>query len=73
MIKAAFFDIDGTLLSDKTGHVIPQSAKDALVELRRRGVKCCICSGRPKAHPRRLSRLRGRLRRLRGPHRFHVL
>lgn len=49
MIQAAFFDIDGTLLSNKTGHVIPQGTKDALVELRRRGVKCCICSGRPKA------------------------
>lgn len=49
MIKAAFFDIDGTLLSDKTNHLIPQGTKDALVELHRRGVKCCICSGRPKA------------------------
>lgn len=49
MIQAAFFDIDGTLLSNRTDHVIPQSTKDALVELRRRGVKCCICSGRPKA------------------------
>ena len=48
MIKAAFFDIDGTLLSQKTGNLIPQSTKDALVELRRRGVKCIICSGRPK-------------------------
>lgn len=49
VIQAAFFDIDGTLLSNKTGHVIPQGTKDALVALRRRGVKCCICSGRPKA------------------------
>ena len=48
MIKAAFFDIDGTLLSQATGNLIPQSAKDALAELRRRGVKCIICSGRPK-------------------------
>ena len=61
VIQAAFFDIDGTLLSNKTGHVIPQGTKDALVALRRRGVKCCICSGRPKAQLpwciRRLSRL----------------
>ena len=49
VIQAAFFDIDGTLLSNKTGHVIPQGTKDALIALRRRGVKCCICSGRPKA------------------------
>ena len=47
MIKAAFFDIDGTLLSQKTNNLIPQSAKAALVDLRRRGVKCIICSGRP--------------------------
>ena len=49
VIKAAFFDIDGTLLSDKTNHLIPASTKDALVQLRQRGVKCCICSGRPTA------------------------
>lgn len=49
MIKAAFFDIDGTLLSPETDRVIPQGTKDALVELRRRGVKCIICTGRPRA------------------------
>ncbi len=49
MIKAAFFDIDGTLLSSKTNNLIPQSTKDALVELRRSGVMCFICSGRPTA------------------------
>ena len=48
VIKAAFFDIDGTLLNQSTGNLIPQSTKDALVELRRRGVRCIICSGRPK-------------------------
>ena len=48
MIKAAFFDIDGTLLSPATDRLIPQSTKDALVELRRRGVKCILCTGRPK-------------------------
>lgn len=48
MIKAAFFDIDGTLLSPATDRLIPQSTKDALVELRRRGVKCVLCTGRPK-------------------------
>lgn len=49
MIKAAFFDIDGTLLSKATGNLIPASTKQALVELRRRGVMCFICSGRPTA------------------------
>lgn len=46
MIKAVFFDIDGTLLSFCT-HLMPASAKAALVELRRRGVKCFVASGRP--------------------------
>lgn len=47
MIKAAFFDIDGTLLNKATNQLIPQSTKDALAELHRRGVKVFICSGRP--------------------------
>lgn len=47
MIKAVFFDIDGTLVSFET-HKIPESAKEALRELRTRGVKCFIASGRPK-------------------------
>ena len=45
MIKAAFFDIDGTLVSFRT-HVVPQSAKEALDRLRSRGVKLFISSGR---------------------------
>lgn len=46
MIKAAFFDIDGTLLSFKT-HRVPESTKRALAALRERGVKLIISSGRP--------------------------
>ena len=46
MIKAAFFDIDGTLLSFKT-HLMPESTKRALAALRDRGVKTIISSGRP--------------------------
>lgn len=49
MIKAAFFDIDGTLLSKATNQLIPQSTKDALAQLRKNGVKVFICSGRPQA------------------------
>ncbi|WP_322155941.1 Cof-type HAD-IIB family hydrolase [Paratractidigestivibacter sp.] len=49
MIKAAFFDVDGTLLAKSTDNLIPASAKAALAELRRRGVMCIICSGRPQA------------------------
>lgn len=46
MIKAAFFDIDGTILSFKT-HLIPESTKEALRALKAAGVACCIASGRP--------------------------
>ena len=37
MIKAAFFDIDGTLVSFMT-HRIPDSTKQALTRMRERGV-----------------------------------
>ena len=43
--KALFFDIDGTLLSEKT-HTIPQSAVEALAEARRRGHLVFINTGR---------------------------
>lgn len=46
MIKAAFFDVDGTLLSFKT-HLLPDSTKVALARLREHGVKTVISSGRP--------------------------
>lgn len=49
VIKAAFFDVDGTLLHDSTNHLIPLSTKVALAELRRRGIKCVLCTGRPPA------------------------
>ena len=45
-IKAIFFDIDGTLVSFKTGRV-PKSTQAALTALRRHGVKLFIASGRP--------------------------
>lgn len=44
-IKAAFFDIDGTLTSFTT-HVVPESTIEALRLLRDGGVKLFICSGR---------------------------
>ena len=46
MIKAVFFDIDGTLVSFKT-HAIPQSTIEALAALRERGIKVFIATGRP--------------------------
>lgn len=47
MIKALFFDIDGTLVSFQT-HKVPQSTVDALVAAKERGVRVFISTGRPK-------------------------
>lgn len=46
MIRAAFFDIDGTLLSFKT-HKTPESTKRALATLREKGILTIVSSGRP--------------------------
>ena len=46
MIKALFFDIDGTLVSFKTLQ-IPQSTIDAIAAARKNGVKIFISTGRP--------------------------
>lgn len=45
MIKALFFDIDGTLVPYGSGR-IPQDTLEALAEARRRGVKTFISTGR---------------------------
>lgn len=45
MIKAAFFDIDGTLLSHKTRQ-IPPSARTALASLKESGIRCVVATGR---------------------------
>lgn len=47
MIKAAFFDIDGTLVSLKS-KVYPPSAKYAVAALRRNGIQCFVATGRSK-------------------------
>lgn len=44
-IKAIFFDIDGTLLSQKTGKV-PESAVKAIREIQEKGVKIIVATGR---------------------------
>ena len=46
MVKAIFFDIDGTLVSFKT-HRIPASTREALKELHNKGIKIFIATGRP--------------------------
>lgn len=55
MVKAVFFDIDGTLVSFKT-HRIPRSAAEALGRLRAKGVKLFIATGR---HPLGVDNLGG--------------
>ena len=47
MIKAVFFDIDGTLLSFDT-HKIPHSTIQAISELKEKGIKVFIATGRHK-------------------------
>jgi len=46
MIKAIFLDIDGTLVSFKT-HRMSRAVKDAIRDLRRKGIKVIIATGRP--------------------------
>ena len=46
MIKALFFDIDGTLISFKT-HTIPASTIEALEAAHQKGIKVFISTGRP--------------------------
>lgn len=45
MIKAIFFDIDGTLVSFRT-HRVPDSTAESLAALRRAGIKTFIATGR---------------------------
>ena len=47
MIKALFFDIDGTLVSFNTHH-IPSSTIEAIKKAHQKGVKVFIATGRPK-------------------------
>lgn len=47
-IKAAFFDIDGTLVSFRT-HQVPSSTIEAIKQVKERGMKIFISTGRPVA------------------------
>lgn len=47
MIKALFFDIDGTLVSFQT-HCIPTSTIEALAEAKAKGLQIFIATGRPR-------------------------
>lgn len=56
MIKAVFFDIDGTLVSFNT-HMIPESTLFALDTLRQKGIKTFIATGRSLNQMKRLKEL----------------
>lgn len=45
MIKAAFFDVDGTLLSHVT-KTVSQSAREAIAKLKAAGIQCVLATGR---------------------------
>lgn len=51
MIKAVFFDIDGTLVSFKT-HKVPESTLESIKKLQAKGIKVFVATGR---HPDILS------------------
>lgn len=58
MIKAIFFDIDGTLVSLKTGRC-PETTKQALRELKRRGYFLFVATGRSMIEIRQQDMLAG--------------
>lgn len=47
-IKAAFFDLDGTIYSFQT-HEISQKTKEALIQLQKNGIQIAVASTRPLA------------------------
>jgi len=53
MIRAAFFDIDGTLLSHKTLQVT-QATIDAVKKLRQAGILCIVATGRHRTELEKL-------------------
>ncbi len=46
MVQAVFFDIDGTLIDHAHGSVVPQSTLESLQNLRRKGIKVFVATGR---------------------------
>ena len=53
MIKAAFFDVDGTLFSHKT-KCVPESTRKALQQLRKKGIACIMATGRQMSELQKL-------------------
>ena len=59
MVKALFFDIDGTLVSFNT-HEIPPSAVEAIAAAKAKGIRIFIATGRPPVIINNLSALQDR-------------
>lgn len=59
MIRALFFDIDGTLVSFNT-HVIPETTIEAIAAAKAKGIRIFIATGRPTAIINNLSALQDR-------------
>lgn len=59
MIKALFFDIDGTLVSFNT-HLIPTSTIEALEAAKAKGIQIFIATGRPRVIINNLAPLQNR-------------
>ena len=53
MIKAAFFDVDGTLMDHSVGQ-IPEDTKEALKGLRQKGIRIFTGTGRHISELRKL-------------------
>jgi len=53
MIKAAFFDVDGTLLSHNT-YSVPPGTVEALKKLREQGIPCIVATGRHRTEMEKL-------------------
>ena len=58
MIKIAFFDVDGTLLSHST-NTIPESTISGLKELKNKGIKIVVCTGRNPIEFKEIKPLQG--------------
>ena len=54
MIKAVFFDMDGTLFSHTSGQ-IPPSARQALQQLRENGIRIFLSTGRCMAELKQMA------------------
>ena len=45
MVKAVFFDVDGTLISH-TLHDVPNNTRMSIMKLKQKNIKCVVATGR---------------------------